>query len=95
MSYWDWEFFETGVTSEFYVVTDHGPLFSQITDFKITRNKELNLVLETTSASDSTSSAIERPAGAVVVATAEVKLENRFGSTAVATGHTHLTLRRR
>jgi hypothetical protein len=86
MSYWDWEFFEAEVKSDFFVVTDHGPLFGPVTNFKIERNKALDLVLETTSARDSTSNDVELPAGTVYTPSAEVKLESCFGSTAVATG---------
>ncbi|MFZ2405325.1 MAG: hypothetical protein WAW41_09330, partial [Methylobacter sp.] len=68
MSYWDWEFFEAEVTSDIFVVTDYGPLFGPVTDFKIVRNEALDLILETTSANDSTCSTVELLAGSVYVA---------------------------
>src|SRR5882757_9181203 len=86
MNPWDWEFFESEVTADAYVVDDHGPLFGPLTGFTLRRDEDLNLMLDTLSASDSTSSAIERPAGSVYVSTAEVKFEGRFGADATATG---------
>jgi hypothetical protein len=86
MNCWDWEFFETEVTTDTFAVTDHEPLFGPVTGFTIVRGDDLNLMLSTTSASDSTSGAVERRAGSVYFSTAEVKLESRFGSLAIATG---------
>ena len=86
MDCWDWEFFETGVTSDHFVVADHGPLFGPVTGFTIARDENLNLILQTTSGSDSTTSLIDHPAGSVCVATAEVKLESRLGASARAIG---------
>lgn len=86
MTYWDWEFFESEVTSDFFNVADHGPLFGPVTDFTITRDEGLNLVLETTSEENSISNTTERPAGTVYIATEEVILKDRVGSLAIATG---------
>ena len=86
MDSWDWEFFEAEVTSTSYFITDHGPLFGPVTDFKIVRDESLDLVLETTSAADSTSAAVERPAGSVYTTTDDVKLEGRFGAIVAARG---------
>lgn len=86
MECWDWEFFDTVVTADMYAVSDFGPLFGPVTKFKLERDDALNLVLETTSASDSTSNAVERPAGSVYLADAKVKLESFTGAQAVATG---------
>lgn len=86
MSCWDWEFFETAVTSPDFSITDHGPLFGPVNDFKIWRDEYLNLILETTSGIDSLSSAVQRSAGEVYTATEEVRFVNLFGSLAVASG---------
>jgi hypothetical protein len=45
MNSWDWEFFETEVTSDTYVVADHGPLFGPVTGFTLRRDEDLNLML--------------------------------------------------
>lgn len=63
MESWEWEFFETAVTSDLFTVTDQGPLFGPVTDFTIVRDESLDLILETRSASDSTSNAVERQRG--------------------------------
>lgn len=86
MECWDWEFFDSVVASDTFAVSDCGPLFGPVTDFKLERDNALNLILETTSAGDSTSNAIERPAGSVYQADAQVKLEGLTGALAVATG---------
>jgi hypothetical protein len=86
MECWDWEIVETEVTTDIFDVTDHGPLFGPVTSFTVVRDDNLNLVLTTTSASDSTSGAVERPAGSVYIPTAEVKLASRFGLLAIAAG---------
>jgi hypothetical protein len=86
MNCWDWEFFETEVTSETFVVSDVGPLFGPITAFTIERDENLDLMLHTTSAGDSTTTATELPAGSVYVSTEEVKFESRFGAHAIASG---------
>jgi len=86
MNCWDWEFFETEVTSEIFVVSDRGPLFGPITAFTIERDENLDLMLHTTSAGDSTTTATDLPAGSVYVSTAEVKFESRFGAHAIAIG---------
>jgi hypothetical protein len=57
-----------------------------VTGFTLRRDEDLNLMLDTLSASDSTSSAIERPAGSVYISTAEVKFEGRFGAGVTASG---------
>lgn len=86
MECWNWEFFDSVVTSDTFAVSDCGPLFGPVTDFKLERDDALNLILETTSAGDSTSNAIERPVGSVYQADAQVKLESLTGALAVATG---------
>ncbi|MGQ7934716.1 hypothetical protein [Paraburkholderia sp. D1E] len=86
MDSWDWEFFATEVMADHYAVTDHGPLRGPVTGFALTRNKALDLMLATTSAADSTSSAKPTKAGVVYIATEEVKLAGRFGAQATATG---------
>lgn len=87
MKYWDWEFFDTAITADMYSVIDCGPLFGPVTDFKLERNDELDLILVTTSSANSTSNAVERVAGEVYQTDAEVKLESRT-SHAVALGVT-------
>ena len=86
MDSWDWEFLESEVTADAFVVTDAGPLFGPVTRFTLVRDEDLNLMLHTTSAGDSTNRAIERPPGSVYVSTDEVKLESRFGARATAIG---------
>lgn len=86
MSCWNWEFFESEITPNLYRVTDYGPLFGPVTGFKISRDKSLNIVLETTSAGNSISNAIERPAGSVYRSTDEIKLGSQFGSNVIASG---------
>jgi hypothetical protein len=86
MDAWDWEFFETEITSDAYVVIDRGPLFGPVTGFTLRRDADLELVLDSLSAGDSTSSAIAPPVGSVYISTAEVKLESRFGPRATASG---------
>lgn len=86
MEYWDWEVLETFVTSEMFVVSDHGPLFGPVTHFRLERNRNLDLILKTKSSGDSTSNEVERPIGSVYQADSVVKLTSRTGSWAVATG---------
>lgn len=86
MECWDWEFFDTVVVADMFAVSDCGPLFGPVTDFKLERDDALNLVLETTSASDSASNAVERPAGSVYQADAKVSFKSITGAQAVATG---------
>lgn len=86
MDCWDWEIFDSVVTDEMFAVTDHGPLFGPVTEFKLERDESLHLLLETTSAGDSTSSAPDRPAGTVYRADSEVRLKSFTGSEALAIG---------
>src|SRR3984957_14862383 len=86
MDSWDWEFLESEVTADAFVVTDSGPLFGPVTGFTLVRDEDLNLMLHTTSASDSSTRAIERPPGSVYISTDEVKLESRLGARATAMG---------
>ncbi|NGM86068.1 hypothetical protein G5B35_01975 [Parapusillimonas sp. SGNA-6] len=86
MKYWDWEFFQTAITSNRYSVSDYGPLHGPITDFKLYRDDSLNLVLETTSPFNSTSNAIERLVGEVYEIDDRIVLEGRTGDRVVATG---------
>lgn len=86
MECWDWEFFGSVVTSDTFTVSDCGPLFGPVSDFKLERDDAFNLILESISVGESTSNAIERPAGSVYQADAQVKLEGLTGALAVATG---------
>lgn len=86
MKCWDWEFFDTFIAADMFTISECGSLFGPVTDFKVERDDELNLILETTSASDSTSNAIERAAGSVYQAEAQVKFKGIDGYQAVAAG---------
>lgn len=85
MNSWEWECIDW-VTNKFFNITDCGPLHGPVTKFSIARDSDLKLVLETTSAGNSKSSAIPLPAGTVYTATEQVKLESRFGASAIAHG---------
>lgn len=81
-----WEYFEEFVTNKFFSITDNGPLHGPITRFSIIRDANLKLTLETTSTGYSTSREDLLPAGSVYIATEQIKLESKFGSSAVARG---------
>lgn len=85
MNSWEWECIGW-VANTFFNITDCGPLHGPVTKFSIVRDSDLKLVLETTSAGNSKSSAIPLPAGTVYTATEQVKLESRFGASAIAHG---------
>ncbi|MFC4298382.1 hypothetical protein ACFO0J_10055 [Castellaniella hirudinis] len=86
MKHWDWEIFNTVVTADMYTVSDCGPVFGPVMDFKIERDTDLNLILTTTSSTNSTSTAIKRMAGEVYQADAKVELISHTGNHAVALG---------
>lgn len=86
MNHLDWEFFEAEFASQDYAMTDFGPLYGPVSGFSIVRDKSLQLMLETTSANNSVSQDVPRPAGSVYIATAEIQLRNKAGSFAIATG---------
>jgi len=86
MKCWDWEFFEALVAADMFTISDCGPLFGPVTDFKVERDDELRLILETTSASDSTSNSVQRAAGSVYQAEDLVKFKGIDGYLAEATG---------
>lgn len=86
MCNWDWEVFDKIVTSSMFSITDCGPLRGPVRQFEIERDEELDLVLKTTSAFDSTSDAVARPAGAVYRSEETVRFEGRDGAVATANG---------
>jgi len=82
----DWEFVETAFADGNYFVIGQGPLHGPVSGFSITRDKTLDLVLETTSAYDSQSNAIPVEAETVFTAEEEVHFASHSGSKAVAAG---------
>jgi hypothetical protein len=91
MKCWDWEIFNTVVTADMYAVSDCGPIFGPVTDFKIERNIDLDLILTTTSSANSASTAVKRAAGEVYQSDGKVELKGRTGGQAVALGVDPLT----
>lgn len=53
MKFLDWEFFDSTILSKYFSITNQGPLFGPISSFEVERNKDLQLILKTKSASDS------------------------------------------
>ncbi|MEA9978746.1 MULTISPECIES: hypothetical protein [unclassified Pseudomonas] len=49
MYFWDWEQLESYIESNFLQISDPGPLVGPIHSFKLSRDKDLNLILETKS----------------------------------------------
>jgi hypothetical protein len=87
MANWHWESFEEIVTPEMFVVTNPGPLDSPIKSFSIRREKDLDLVLETTVIGPVTKSSIPvRPAGTVWQPDDKVEFVSLSGITCVAHG---------
>lgn len=86
MKAWEWECLEGWVSNQTFKITDCGPLYGPVSNFSITRDADLKLVLETTSEESSKTSLSPIPAGTVFYATDQVRFESRFGTTAVAQG---------
>ena len=86
MSIWDWEFFESEITSESFSIVETGPLHEPITNFKLARDKNLNLILETFSGGDSTSKFVVPRAGEVYISSERVELTSVFGARATLSG---------
>lgn len=86
MGIWDWEFFEAAIKSDVYSVSAVGPLYGPVTGFTLERDKDLRLLLQTTSAGNSTSECLQRPAGSVYIATDQVELASFQGDSVLASG---------
>ncbi|HQT90320.1 MAG TPA: hypothetical protein PK677_17605 [Acidiphilium sp.] len=87
MSDWQWECFERYIHSGVFGVTDPGPLFSPICQFKITRNCELGLVLETLIVGEAeASNAPVHPNGTVRLTTETVEFAGNGGIHCTAHG---------
>jgi hypothetical protein len=86
MECWDWEFFSSVVNSDMFSVSDCGSLFGPVQSFKLYRDDELRIILETTSDSSSTSSMAEKPAGSVYSPDGMVKFAGVGGGQAIASG---------
>jgi hypothetical protein len=79
MAPWEYEFALSFLNDGHFRVTDPGPLHVPVLDFSIRRNEDLQLILETRTASNAKSAAIERPSGTVRISTEWVGLENPGG----------------
>lgn len=79
----DWEFFESEVVSAQFQITDAGPLIGPINAFKITRDKELQLVLTTRSPTSASPRKPPLPANSVTIASGKVHFQHRYGTSAV------------
>ncbi|MEY8689281.1 MAG: hypothetical protein AB9M53_05315 [Leptothrix sp. (in: b-proteobacteria)] len=88
MDYQEWECFDSEINSRTYTIVGHGPLFGPVTSFSIKRDKDLNLLLESTSASNSVLGAPEPAANAVYRPDGNVDFRNISlnGISAVASG---------
>ncbi len=86
MSIWDWEFFESEITCDRYFVECIGPLHGPIKTFELVRDKDLGLMLRTTSDGDSTSRFVPRRAGEVYIASEEVELKSPLGTVVTLSG---------
>ena len=87
MANWRWESFEDLLTPEIFTITNAGPLDGPIKSFSIRRDKDLDLVLETTVIGPVTkSSTPERPAGTVWQPDDKVEFASLSGATCIAHG---------
>ncbi len=82
----NWECCESILNNGTYGIVENGPLRGPIKAFAIRRNEDLQLIFETLSAANSTSTYQDQPAGSVYVPDAEVRLECFNGAVAVASG---------
>lgn len=84
---WQWESFERYTNSEYFDVTDAGPLLSPVQTFKITRDCKLNLLLECVVVGDAQpSSAPVHPNGAMQLTTKKVEFAGHDGMCLTARG---------
>jgi hypothetical protein len=83
MTVWEWELFESEISPALYTVSDTGPLYGPITDFKVFRDKHLGLRLQTISVAKSTTTYTAPPGGAICIARDLVKLKARVGGDTV------------
>ncbi|AMV41763.1 hypothetical protein [Paraburkholderia caribensis] len=90
MKVWEWECL-TGHLSTCSVV-ECGPLHGPIEQFKLTRDEDLKLILETVSAAGSSSKACPVLTGTVRISVEEVQFTGYSGDTAVARGVVPYTL---
>jgi hypothetical protein len=88
-----WECIDEVLTSKMYEITDYGPLHGPIRSFSITRDADLQLVLESISDGASVSSSPIYPAGTVRTSTDTIKFSGvLIGGGAVALGITQYKL---
>lgn len=90
MNIWDWEFFESEISNGHYSVADAGPLYGPISDFTLVRNKDLDLILQTTSDGDSATKFVARRVGEVYTPSDKVELKSILGARATLSGVTPL-----
>jgi hypothetical protein len=91
MKIWEWECL-TGYLSTCSIV-ECGPLHGPVEQFKLTRNEDLKLILETVSAMGSSSKAQPVLTGTVRMSVEEVLLTGSSGDTAIAHGVVPYSLR--
>ena len=85
MSGWDWDSLDIINYGHLQIVKP-GPLRAPIKTFSLRRNDKLELILETRTAEDATSSAPQQPSGMVRMNTDTVSLSNGYGFEALAGG---------
>jgi len=83
---WEWESFGNYVNREGANITEAGPLYGPIHHFKITRNKDLHLFLETSAAQNARSDYQEHPEGTVRINTDKITITSAGGMKIIAEG---------
>ncbi|UOB58397.1 hypothetical protein MRS60_29965 [Burkholderia pyrrocinia] len=84
MKVWEWECLTAYLST--CSVVEYGPLYGPIKQFKLTRDEDLKLVLETVSATESSSKAQPILTGTVQMSVEEVRFAGYSGDAAVARG---------
>jgi hypothetical protein len=81
-----WDPVEQTMNKSLLRIVDPGPLRAPIASFVLRRNKDLELILETTTAREASSSTEEHPPGTLRRNEDKVRWENGFGFGATGTG---------
>lgn len=90
MDYLNWEVFEEVMHDSAFQVVDSGPLCGPVTECKLKRNSDLQLVLETTSATNGLGGTPKHVPGTVTRSDDIVQFKSLGGVKAIGRGVTHL-----
>ena len=86
MQNWEWEIFENYIKDGILEIIDAGPLFHPIKDLKISRDKGLGLIINTTCDLNAKTHQIDHPSGTVRKNDESLKLKSITGSIITISG---------